>query len=368
MRMGLQCLALGLAFWVTGCGIPKDRYDAQVARVKRLEAHLSKKIDRLDHVEELLKLKSGKTDQSRDQVVKRMTRLAADLKRVRARLGRQEQAFAACASARLRAAAHRHRSTSHSVEEWKRCEGRVSTVTLRTDMIVQTGPAAGDHPQHHWRAGRDVRAVAAKALPAIARCYHESNARRKRPVRGTLSVALAITPRGRPRTVKVIHQRLAARRVARCAVKAFKALRFSPRKQPLFAILPLRFRAKQAVKSRCGATVTRLDTSTLELVERLHRKPLQRCFRRSKLLADRLRTGWVKVSFTVALSGRVAQAKVVSTALKHPATERCLLTVVNRWRFPPPKGSMPFVTRTFRSQAAEERPRQRRRRKRRRRR
>ena len=68
MRTGLQCLALALVFSATGCGIPKDRYDAQVARAKQLEGHLHKKIDRLDYVEGLLKQKTGKTDNARDNV------------------------------------------------------------------------------------------------------------------------------------------------------------------------------------------------------------------------------------------------------------------------------------------------------------
>jgi vault protein inter-alpha-trypsin-like protein len=90
-----------------------------------------------------------------------------------------------------------------------------------------------------------------------------------------------------------------------------------------------------------------LDAATIRRVIRRHLSEIKYCYLSIGLPTNPKLQGMVKVSFTIAGGGNVGRVSIAQTTLNHRRTEGCIKKSVRRWRFPKPKGSMPFVTYPF---------------------
>ncbi|MFH2008062.1 MAG: AgmX/PglI C-terminal domain-containing protein [bacterium] len=90
-----------------------------------------------------------------------------------------------------------------------------------------------------------------------------------------------------------------------------------------------------------------LDAATIRRVIRRHLSEVKYCYVSIGIPANPDLGGMVKVSFTVKPGGEVGQVSIAQSTLNHSGTEQCIKRAVQRWRFPKPEGSMPFVTYPF---------------------
>ena len=90
-----------------------------------------------------------------------------------------------------------------------------------------------------------------------------------------------------------------------------------------------------------------LDPATIRRVVRRYLPEIKYCYLSVGLPAKPALQGMVKVTFTIAASGKVGQVSISASTLNHQPTESCIKAAVKRWRFPKPEGSMPFVTYPF---------------------
>lgn len=342
MRFGMWGTTLALAIVLGACGISKKKYFAQVARANKLEIHLKKKLDRIDYLEGKAKLAHTKIRKARRSDVDRLTRLVAEIARVRKAMGKKERALSRCRASR--AVIPKSPPISLTLRGSK-CDAQGVTVTLGKGLLVRgVGTAA-----QRARARSQIRAAVSKALPPIAKCYLKATTRKKRIMEGQLVVTLRVDKRGRARRVKAAHRGLKPRGVVTCAVKALRRMRLTDRTGPIFAALPLHFGRSipfvTSCGSRGGAAFTRL---VFNRVIRSQRSAIQYCFISSGLPVKKLRKARVKVAFTILASGKVGPVSVVSSTLTHAATKACILRTVKRWKFPRPKGAVPLMTPEFR--------------------
>ncbi len=371
MRMGLCWAMLVLVPVLGGCGVPLQKYNAQIARADRLKVHLQKKMDRIDTLEAKEALGRKKTRKSQTGDVKRLTRLATEIARVRTALGHKERALSTCRATRGKSAPTV--PITHTIRASK-CDHYGVTVAVGEGLMVRVvDPTA---QRLHPRARARIRAVLSRALARglapIAQCYLKETRRSKRTVRGQLVVTLRVDKRGRVRGVKAAHKGLRARRVIKCALKALGKLRVDGLKGTAFAVVPLRFgRSKAFVispKGCSGKSQSSPSRAAIDRIIRRHHGEIQYCFISSGLPARKLAWARVKVAFSILATGKVGPVSVVSSTEGHAATCACIQRAVKRWKFPPPKGSTPLMTPQFRWYKPRDKRRRRRRRSRQRRR
>lgn len=100
MRLGMWGTTLVLTIVLGACGISNTKYYAQVARANKLEIHLKRKLDRIDFLEAKEKLARTQVRKARHADVERMTRLVAELARVREAMGKKERTLSRCRASR----------------------------------------------------------------------------------------------------------------------------------------------------------------------------------------------------------------------------------------------------------------------------
>ncbi len=81
-----------------------------------------------------------------------------------------------------------------------------------------------------------------------------------------------------------------------------------------------------------------IDTDAIMAVLNQHRDEFRLCYEREINAENPDLRGTVGMSFEIGSSGRVTQAGITSTTLKHANTERCVVQVLKRIQFPSPKG------------------------------
>ncbi len=81
-----------------------------------------------------------------------------------------------------------------------------------------------------------------------------------------------------------------------------------------------------------------IDADAVEAALLAHKDEFRLCYEREINAENPRLAGRVGTSFVIGTSGRVNQAGIESTSLKHAAVERCILTVIKRIQFPVPRG------------------------------
>lgn len=100
--------------------------------------------------------------------------------------------------------------------------------------------------------------------------------------------------------------------------------------------------ARVAIRSGGPEEAVVMGTIDADAVERAllaHRDEFRLCYEKEINAETPNLAGRVHTSFVIGTSGRVSQAGIESTTLKHPNTERCILSVIRRIDFPIPKGA-----------------------------
>jgi len=361
MQIRLWGTTLAIVIVLGGCGVPKQQYFAQVARANRLEIHLKKKLDRIDYLEAKDRLAQTRVQKDSNEDVQRLTRLVAEVERVRTALYNKERTLSRCLNTRV--AVRPPPPIRHTLRASK-CDTRGVTVTVGQGLLMRgTGTAA-----ERTRARSLIRAALGKVLPPITQCYLKATSRKKRatrPLEGQLVVTLRLDNRGRARGVQAAHRALGAGRVIRCAVKALRQLRVDGLQGPFFAAVPLLFGRSKGFVSTCGATTAAVASRALiDGVIKRNRSAIQYCFISSGMPGKELRRARVKIAFSVLPSGQVGPVKLVSSVLANAATNACILRTVKRWKFPRARSASPLVTPEFHWRKKND-PRRRRRRRRR---
>jgi outer membrane biosynthesis protein TonB len=81
-----------------------------------------------------------------------------------------------------------------------------------------------------------------------------------------------------------------------------------------------------------------IDADAVEAALLAHRDEFRLCYEKEINAENPKLAGRVGTSFVIGSSGRVNQAGIESTSLKHPPTEKCILQVIKRIQFPTPRG------------------------------
>jgi len=82
-----------------------------------------------------------------------------------------------------------------------------------------------------------------------------------------------------------------------------------------------------------------IDADAVEAALREHRDEFRLCYERELNAENPKLSGRVGTTFVIGSSGKVMQAGIESTTLKHANAERCILTVIKRIQFPIPRGA-----------------------------
>ncbi|MCM2277541.1 MAG: AgmX/PglI C-terminal domain-containing protein [Oligoflexia bacterium] len=82
-----------------------------------------------------------------------------------------------------------------------------------------------------------------------------------------------------------------------------------------------------------------IDASAVEAALLAHRDEFRLCYEKEINAETPDLAGRVSTSFVIGSTGRVTQAGIESTTLKHANTERCVLNVIRRIDFPIPRGA-----------------------------
>lgn len=82
-----------------------------------------------------------------------------------------------------------------------------------------------------------------------------------------------------------------------------------------------------------------IDASAIEAALLAHKDEFRNCYEREINAENPNQSGRVGTSFVIGASGRVTEAGVLSSTLKNPNTERCILNVIRRIQFPIPRGA-----------------------------
>ncbi len=82
-----------------------------------------------------------------------------------------------------------------------------------------------------------------------------------------------------------------------------------------------------------------IDADAVEAALLAHKDEFRLCYEREINAENPNLAGRVSTSFVIGPSGRVTQAGIESTSLKHPNVERCVLQVIRRIDFPIPRGA-----------------------------
>ncbi len=111
-------------------------------------------------------------------------------------------------------------------------------------------------------------------------------------------------------------------------------------------------KVKGKVKSGRGMDVDgSLDSSSVKRVVNRNIKAIYFCYERELRLNPKLE-GKVTVEFTVARTGTVTDARVISSTLRSSKVEKCIVKTIRRWRFPRPEDEA-IIAYPFIFQAAE---------------
>lgn len=110
---------------------------------------------------------------------------------------------------------------------------------------------------------------------------------------------------------------------------------------------------KRTPRIHPGKTMVRgaLDKNVIRRVIRKSQNQVRFCYER-ELVKDPELAGRITVKFVISAKGTVVNTEIASTTMKNEAVERCLERVVQRMRFPAPRGggivmvNYPFIFRT----------------------
>ncbi|HEY8211302.1 MAG TPA: AgmX/PglI C-terminal domain-containing protein [Myxococcaceae bacterium] len=89
-----------------------------------------------------------------------------------------------------------------------------------------------------------------------------------------------------------------------------------------------------------------LDAELVRAVIRSHRSQIRYCYEMELARAPAL-SGKLAVQFIIGSEGQVATANVIDTTLKNPELSRCVISRVQSWVFPKPKGGVVLVRYPF---------------------
>jgi hypothetical protein len=81
-----------------------------------------------------------------------------------------------------------------------------------------------------------------------------------------------------------------------------------------------------------------IDADAVEQALLAHKDEFRLCYEREINAETPNLAGRIGTSFVIGSSGRVTQAGIESTTLKHAGVERCVINVIKRIDFPIPKG------------------------------
>ncbi|MCD6498515.1 MAG: AgmX/PglI C-terminal domain-containing protein [Deltaproteobacteria bacterium] len=88
-----------------------------------------------------------------------------------------------------------------------------------------------------------------------------------------------------------------------------------------------------------------LDKGIIRRIILRHINQVRYCYESRALARNPHASGLVTVQFAIGSNGRVRTARIASTTLHNPASERCIALSVRRWRFPKPRGGGLVVVR-----------------------
>ncbi len=341
MRSGLWSTTALITLTLGGCGIPQAQYDRQVARAARLEAHLKKKLDRVDYLEAKDKAAQRSTRRFRTGDVARMTRLSKALARVRAALYKKEKALSACRSTRVRVA--KPKPVKHSVSGAMKNGRRMGvTLALAEGLLIRAATPGARIPLIRRQLCKGLGQV----LPSMTRCAAKVFRKGRGAVQGQLTATLRIDRRGRARGVKVVHKTRSVRRYAKCVRKGLRQLRLHGA-SAVFMVLPLRLRTNSVSTPRVS-TPPCLSARAVHRILKRHQVAIQFCFIRTGLPAKQLRKARVKVAFIVGKSGAPGPVNVVSSVLQNASLNKCIRSKVSKIRFPRSDTATPLMQPEFR--------------------